>query len=820
MYFIRYTLLFLLSTSCFTAAAQIYGRVVDEHNEPLPYASVIIAETSVGVSCNTEGKYVLDIRKGRYKLNFQYVGYKTTSKEITFDGTKLEVNIQLAPQNMEIGEVTIKSNAEDPAYAVIRKAIEKRPYYLGQVKSYSCDAYVKGLQRVRNVPKKIFGREIGTIGGLLDSTGKGIIYLSESLSKYYYKFPTQKKEVMVSSKVSGSDNGFSFNRATPLLEYTFYENYIDFNRQILSPIADGALNYYKYKLIGYYYDENGLAVNKIEVIPIRKEDPVFRGFIYIVDNSWNIHSTELYLTAAATKTEVLDTFWIRQVHQLIAPDKIWTIFSQTFDINFNILGIGIKANFSGTFTNYDFHPTFKEVSFDNEIFKVEQNALGKDSLFWKTVRPVPLTMEEQNDYAKKDSLKIIWNSKNYQDSLDKVNNKFKITDLLLGYTYSNSFKNWSIGTLSPVNTIQFNTVQGFNIVQGLYFQKKYDENNLRWWKIASDLNYGFSDRKLRLKSTFTKKFNSINFAQLEVQGGYKHATQFNENNPTTLMLNSYFSLVEKLNLIKLYERDFIGIQYAQELSNGLYATAKAEYAKRYPLLNTSSFTYNKNDILYSSNDPQDRNNYAESFVKNHSLISTLNITYRFRQKFSTFPNRKVARPSRYPYFSVNYLKGWDIHPQASVFDHVNITITQDNFSLGLFGYGGGSIKAGGFLFNKNQQFIDYAHFNGNTLIPILSSFMRLNDYSTSTNKTYVEAHYVHHLQGYIMDKIPLINRLRWKEVIGFSNLWADKQNYSEISLGFENVGYGLFRFIKMHIVWTFKNTNFNGIGLAFQFSPS
>ena len=73
MYFIRCILLFFCLTNSAKTSAQIFGQIVDENNEPLPYASVVVAETSLGVSSNAEGKYVLALSKGTYRLNFQYV---------------------------------------------------------------------------------------------------------------------------------------------------------------------------------------------------------------------------------------------------------------------------------------------------------------------------------------------------------------------------------------------------------------------------------------------------------------------------------------------------------------------------------------------------------------------------------------------------------------------------------------------------------------------------------------------------------------------------------------------------------------------------
>src|SRR5258708_37574364 len=108
-------------------------------------------------------------------------------------------------------------------------------------------------------------------------------------------YPDQVHEEMISSKVSGSNRAFSFNRATDI-KVNFYENYQSWGeislRPLISPIADNALIYYKYKLIGETV-ENGKTVNKIQVIPRREHDPCFEGYVYIQDDSWRLVDLDL-----------------------------------------------------------------------------------------------------------------------------------------------------------------------------------------------------------------------------------------------------------------------------------------------------------------------------------------------------------------------------------------------------------------------------------------------------------------------------------------------------------------------------------------------
>ncbi|MBL0025125.1 MAG: hypothetical protein IPO98_08995 [Saprospiraceae bacterium] len=136
-------------------------------------------------------------------------------------------------------ELVITADREDPAYNIMRKAIKRRNYFKNQFKSYEADLYVKGLVKITDSPKKILGEEIGDMKGLLDSTGRGIVYLSESKSKFYFQSPDKTKEEMISSVRSGSNSLFTANQFS-WASFDIYTEYLNFSRSIVSPIADAA----------------------------------------------------------------------------------------------------------------------------------------------------------------------------------------------------------------------------------------------------------------------------------------------------------------------------------------------------------------------------------------------------------------------------------------------------------------------------------------------------------------------------------------------------------------------------------------------------
>ncbi|MCY7330120.1 MAG: DUF5686 and carboxypeptidase regulatory-like domain-containing protein, partial [Saprospiraceae bacterium] len=344
------------------AQAQLSGVVLDEHNEPLPYASVYVRNSTNGTAANGNGEFQLSLARGDYEIVFQYIGYNQKIETVQIGDKPVRLRVKLTPNELVISEVTI--TGADPADAMMRQVIAKRRYYKNQVAAYSSDVYVKGLYKFLKTPKKLLGQEVGNMGGILDTNRTGIVYLSESVSKVYVQSdPARKKEVMISSKVSGDENGFSLNRAT-LTDFNLYEEKLEIEREILSPLADNAFSYYKFKFLGRYQDKNGYDICKIAVLPKRSADPTFSGYLYIVDEQWNLAGADLMLTGSTIKQPILDTLRIQQEFVPVEKPDTWRLLTQVTSFKFGIFGFKIGGFFNGVFSNYDLHPTFEAGLFD------------------------------------------------------------------------------------------------------------------------------------------------------------------------------------------------------------------------------------------------------------------------------------------------------------------------------------------------------------------------------------------------------------------------------------------------------------------------
>ncbi len=799
--------------------SQLKGKINDENGVALAYATIYIKGTSTGTISNGEGYYELELTEyGEKTITFQYVGYKKLSITINYQGFPIQKNITLIEDENILNELVITADREDPSYPIIRKAIKKREYYKKQLKSYEADLYVKGLVKITESPKKILGEEIGTMNGVLDTTGKGIVYLSESKSKFYFQQPNKTKEVMVSSIRSGSNSLFSANQFS-WASFDIYTEYLNFSRSIVSPIADVAFSYYDFRLEQVIIDANGYTINKIKIIPKSKNEPLLTGYIYITDDLWNIYSTDLILAGPAIKNTFLDTIAVKQIYIPIRKPDTWRLFSQVTTFKAGLLGFKMAGNFSYIFSEYLPDKDVNDKFVNNEIFSVDVKALKKDSLFWNKVRPIPLTTEEQNDYFVKDSLQNVWNTKSYMDSVDRKDNKFTLLKFLTGYTHSNTYKKTSWSYPSPLSSLRFNAVEGWKLDLNVVLEKS--DTTFRKWTVQPVIQYGFADRIFKPSIGVEYRFDNYNQGYITFSAGRQNV-QFDPRQPVSERGNTWSSLWDKLNGIRLYQSNFIEAGFRKEIYNGYFIRFTTAYVNRKPVDVNSQYSFRKPNALYEENIP--RTDLAQSaLADNKYWKNKISLLIRPGQKYSSYPFYKDRDVSDWPNVEIEYENGIPLDQISAQFNKFTLRIRDIYLNLRLIGYSSYNIEAGSYLGNKPSYFGDFFHPMGNELLlpinPDLSSFNLMPYYAYSSDHYYAQINFRHHFNGFVFDKIPLLNKTSLKMVIGFSALYEPTNGkYIETFLGVENFRIGPLKLFDIDYTWSFDNSGFRDHGVTIRLS--
>jgi Family of unknown function (DUF5686)/CarboxypepD_reg-like domain len=822
-------ILLVMVTGSAAFAGRLTGTVRDEKGNILPYASILVKGTSRGTASNTQGRYVLDLPEGEYTIICQYIGYARQEKKIELKDGNQVLDFVLSLLRISMKEVVVKPGGEDPAYEIIRHAIKKRKSYENPLDSFTCEAYIKTLVKTRKLPGKIFGRKMEDkdrkdMG--VDSAGAGIIYLSESLTKISFKKPDKIKLEVLSGRESGS-NGFGFNFPTFI---NFYNNNVSIfitqlnPRGFVSPIADGAISYYRYKYLGSFF-EDGKEINQIRVTPRRKYEPLFSGTINITDGDWRIHSLDLVLTKES-QLEIMDSLSIRQIQEPI-NDSIWRTKDQIVTFSFNRFGIDATGNFLNVYTQFDEMPRFRKKYFNNVIVKYDTAVNKKTKAYWDSVRPVQLAPEERLDYKVKDSIfqtqKDSASSRRVIDSLRRGQGKVNFLNVVWNGIERRNFNPdhpFSYNIKPLVNSVQYNTVEGLVANLQASFVKSYPKAKEQI-SFSPNIRYGFSNTHLNASGTFvfTKRNfewddigGSSNRSSFAISGG-KRVSQFNPENPISPLMNEVYTLLFRDNYMKLYENWFGSFTYSDRFDNGLRISAGFLYEDRMPLVNTTDYSFfGSKDKLFTPNYPFEKINAP--FPRHQASIFHAEVQFKPGQRYIEFPNNKMALGSKYPTLSLSYQKGVEGLFGSDVnFDKWKFSIWDDvNFKLrGLLKY---SFSFGGFL-NSSKVFIqDYQHFNGNQTIfaaPYLNSFQIAPYYANSTIANfYAVGHLEHHFNGMITNKIPLFRKLEWHLVAGANAFYVNgNNNYVEVFGGLENI----FKLLRVDFVGSYLNGHNGQFGI-------
>jgi len=798
---------FFLGLYTVSFSQKVTGIVTDEEGKPIPFASIFVKGSTKGTNANNDGKFFLELDPGRYILVCQHINYRKEEKVIVCGTSDIVVNFKLVVQEVTLDSVYV-STGKDIAYKIIRNTIKKRTYYLGQMDKFQCEVYTKGQLKVRSYPKRFLGKKVDFEDG--DTSKQKMLYLSETISNYSVDKPNKEKIEVVSSRVSGQSDAYGLS--APHF-YSFYENNVSIGnnlnpRGFISPISDNALNYYKYKYEGEFF-EDGKQISKIRVTPKRKYEPLFTGFINIIEDEWRIFSVELYLTKES-QMEFIDSLKIEQLYRPVTPE-VWAISSQVIFPSANIFGFDAYGSFLNIYSNFNLEPSFDKKFFTPTILKYTDSSNKKDAYYWDSTRPVPLMADEEFDYRRKDSLEIVRKDPRYMDSIDRISNRINVFGaLLFEQTLVTESRRMSFTFRPLTEQFSFNCVEGFVINTGAMWTKRLDSTKngkRRSIKLEPNLRYGFVNNHFNAHLTAIYTTGNKNQSSWMLSGG-KRIFQFNNNSPIGPRGNTISSLLGEKNRLKIYEAWYVRGSYKRGLGNSFSWTLAFQYQDRMPLDNSTKYTWvDKKDREYTPNYP---NELVSENIKRHQVFfASAVLSWQPGARYIDLPGERINLGSKHPRLSLQYLRNFsNFLGSDGDFSRWTFSMKDDmNFKLlGKFAY---RIGVGGFIDNDLVQIPDYQHFNGNistVATEYLNSFQLLPLYQYSNiSHFYSLAHVEHNFHGLLTNKIPGIRKLNIYLVAGGNAWYIDgNKNYFELFVGIDNI----FKRFRIDIVNAFADGKF------------
>ncbi len=649
--------------------------------------------------------------------------------------------------------------------------------------------------------------------------------------------------------------------------------------------------------------ENGREINKIMVQPRVRGEGVFEGTIFIVEDVWSIHSLDLttYLQGFKFKISqiynpIKEQVWLPVNHRFnisgsfMGFDFQYNYFATVSDyqITLNpdlkveeIVVIDEKAEkalakeleskrkenstnssenpFEGKskFTRKELKKLMKDYEkeeekemeepevISNTTISVDSLAGKKDSTYWEEIRPVPLSKQEVRSYVKLDSIAVMEELEiSNPDSAKALKSKntspvFKTFSKLVFGTSFKVGKKARFVYNSPLSTVRFNTVDGYNFEVPLRLRIRLDSVKRNNLEIAPTFRYGFAREELNGKMAVRYNFRSKKSKGTIALEGGRYVSQFNEQNPIHPIINSFSSLLYEQNFMKIYEKSYLKLSLNQTLSDKLTIKPSVEWTERTELFNNTSHSWrNVDDREYTPNAPanlETQNNTG--FNKHQAFLASLELEYRPFVKYRVRNNKREAILDDSPIFRLNYSKGIaDVASSDVDFDKLEVGV-KHQFKVGARGKLNYNVFAGSFL-NANQlYFMDYKHFMGNrTVLQVtdpVASYRLLDYYALSTQRNYAGAHLNYQFRKFLLTQIWEIRTLGIKENFIFNYLGTNGSskirlpNNTELNapsdMNYMEVGYSLdniFRFFRIEAIASFQDFEYQDFGIRIGIATS
>jgi len=832
---------FLLSCICllilFTEVSGqgVRGRVIDQDGTPLSFTTIFIEETGSGSVTNINGTYEIRLEPGKYALNFQHLGFAGLRKQVTVSDQWEEVDVVLQEQAYLLRGAEIKGGKEDPAYKIMRKAIAKSGFHREQVERYSCLVYLKGGGRLVDYPW--FMRKVIEEEGIDTSA----TFVQESITEVIYERPGKYTENVKSIRTSGDDQN---TNPMNYINGSFYEERV---AGIVSPLSKKAFAYYRFRYISTFEDR-GFNINKIEVNPRVKDEEFVSGYLYIVEDLWSIHSVDFVIIPQGI------TINIEQNFAPIQPD-VWMPISHKYDGSGKLFGFEFTFQYLATVSNYEveINPDLardfevldiktekaeiealeqskperneteekllsqEEVStkelrklmrqYEKEERKKQEEpavvserkvdidslAYKKDSLYWAEVRPVPLTQSEIRGYTVQDSLANEEAKKLEGDTLEGKT-EFGATDLLLGAWYDLGKEN-TLQIHNPLTTIRFNTVDGWNGEYRLSYYKRFENKNrleispLFRYSVSRDRGFG----KLHTQYNYGA---GVKRGRIGLSGG-SYYSQINQEEPISPFTNTISSLFAQNNFMKVYDRQFIELNWRQNISTKWVGEIGIDYSRRKETFNTTNQAWiNVDDKDYRPNSPVNIELPNTSFGQSDAFKIRLAATWMpFAYAYKR--DERYYRVRNKPVLNLRYEKAIPELGEAEVdYDFLALEILH-NLDVSIFGTLNLRMEGGKFLNTGNMDLIDYAHFKGNgtifTRMSQLSGYAIMPYYDFSTNDQYLSTYINFEWRRLLLSRIPLLQLGGISEHFNVNHLITPSvRNYTEVGYSVTNI-FRLFR---------------------------
>lgn len=793
------TFLFVcLSASYLLAQQKLSGMIIDEQGIGIPNAKVYVKNSAdLRTIADASGYYEMWLFQGEYFLVAAAMGYEDKEAYVTIDDIAIEKNIQLNPVTFQdFEDISVSAKKSNPGREIMLEVVKRREVMNPWNYPHQVEGYIRATEKIdekeskkekkdgekedgeaKDDKKKDKGNEEASDpDGIEDPFAEkrkeddrfaNSMNLVEVQFDRYYGGANKVKEVRNAYEERGNKENNLYYTTTVKSNFDFFSNLLHLDdlhqTPVSSPISGPGILSYKYRLEAQY-EENGYKIHKIKILPRNISTTTLEGYIYVIDSLFLVQKLELTMNKG--NLLVYDHFTIRQEFENWG-DTMCVLKRQELDYGVKYTNQSSTCSTVADFNNYNFKPAFDAKFFGNEVAVTEQEAYDKDSSFWNKQRAVELTEEELRYIAVKDSIEEYHNRKEYLDSIDHDFNRVTALKVLWwGIDHRDRAKRvqWTINsfaaTLRPIYIAGPRIAPGFS-----YFKKWENETSLDSY---TEVSIGVLNWDPKIDTWWRYRYDPFHFGRVGIN--FSHSFD---------VIRSYDAITQIYKRDNFIEVTQLELSHSYEVLNGFYVDANFEMSERRSL---EGYKFLNTDDILPNNDPT-------KFETYQAFIFNLDLNYTPGQKYMKEPRRKVVLGSKWPTFYLSYEKGIPkIFGSDVDHDYVAVAIGQ-SFKIGTLGTSSYFAKTGTFLNTRSLKDADQKFQRRSDPIWFsnpLYSFQGL-DSSLPTQKIYYEAHFVHHDNGAILNKIPFMKKTRIGLVVGGGYLYVPEYDWHhyEVLAGLE-----------------------------------
>ena len=793
-----FSILLLSSLSVVSQTTKVTGKIVDAiSREPLPFVNIIFKGTTVGGTSDFEGNFSISTTLRVDSISISYVGYNKLTLAIKRD-VEQTLNIGLT-QGIDLMTVEVRPG-ENPAHRILRKIIaNKDKNDREKLDAYEYEVYNKVEFDLNNLSDDFKNKKLlqpfSFIFDNIDSTNAKEkpylpVFMTEALSDFYYRrSPQARNEVIKASKVAGVENSSVSQFMGDMYQnVNIYENTIlVFGKNFVSPISDNALLYYKFYLIDSMVID-GHKCYQLQFKPRRKQELAFVGNLWAADTAFAIKQIEMSIADDANINFINSTAVVQTYTKV---DSAWMMQKERLVIDFNPFPIeqkkksmmGIYGRKTADYTNFKVNQQHEDKFYSmTENLKVNDDAFKKSEEFWETNRHDSLSKNEKQIYKMVDTLQSLPVYKTWIDV---------ITIFVTGYKVKGNFEYGPYYNMFSTNEIEGNRFR---------FGGRTSNQFSKWYELSGYLAYGTRDEKFKY-SLGVRAFVSKK-PRMMVGMYYKNDNEILGQSQNGFTTDNILASLFRINPL----RNLTNVKQVHTYIERQWFTG----------FNTKLSFYNRTMTPLANFNYEYQKTPTTTALKENITTSEIRFLARlaYKEKFIDGEFRRVSLGTHYPIVQAQYTLGIK-NLFFSDYNYQKLTVNVDDRirinPIGYFDY----VLEYGKVWNPLPYPLLELHGGNETYIFDMYAYNSMNYYEFVSDE-YASATISHHFDGFFLNRIPLMRKLKWREVVGAKaligrvndqnksllifpeHLYAlDRGPYFEATTGIENI----FKIFRVDAVW-------------------